>query len=125
MIVPPVGSIPPAVDAAGACQLILTPHSAELVTWGAGGAGKSHPPDVPVRSSDQMAACSYGRPAMRLGMCRRRVAYSRARWLVNASNTMMLRPTVGRLVARVTASDPLALPMKAAIVVTTQDSISR
>jgi uncharacterized protein with PQ loop repeat len=29
--------------------------------------------------SDQMAACSYGRPAMRLGMCRRRVAYSRAR----------------------------------------------
>ena len=72
-----------------------------------------------------MAACSYGRPAMRFGMCRRRVAYSRARWLVNASNTMMLRPTVGRLVARVTASDPLALPMKAPIVVTTHDSISR
>ncbi len=37
----------------------------------------------------------------------------------------MLRPTVGRLVAKVTASDPLALPMKAPIVVTTHDSISK
>ena len=37
----------------------------------------------------------------------------------------MLRPTVGRLVARVTASDPLALPMNAPIVVTTHDSISK
>ena len=37
----------------------------------------------------------------------------------------MLRPTVGRLVARVTASDPLASPMKALMVVSTHDSISK
>jgi hypothetical protein len=50
------------------------------------------------------------RPATRLRMCRPRVAYSRARWLDGASNTRTLRPTVGRLVANVTASNPLALP---------------
>ena len=53
------------------------------------------------------------------------MAYVRARWLDKASNTMMLMPTVGRLVAKVTASDPLALPIKAIVVVTTHDSISK
>lgn len=73
---------------------------------------------------DQIAACSYGRPAMRFGTCRPRTAYARARWLDRASNTIMLRPTVGRLVASVTASDPLALPIKAMVVVNTHDNIS-
>ena len=57
--------------------------------------------------------------------CLPRTAYWRARLLDRASNTMMLRPTVGRLVAKVTASDPLTLPMNAPIVVTTHDSISK
>ena len=41
------------------------------------------------------------------------MAYTRARWLDKASKTMMLMPTVGRVVAKVMACDPLALPMKA------------
>jgi hypothetical protein len=45
-----------------------------------------------------------------------RVTYPRARWLDRASNTMTLRPTGRRLMANVTASDPLAVPMKAAVV---------
>jgi uncharacterized protein with PQ loop repeat len=40
-------------------------------------------------------------------------AYSRAQWLDSPSNTMMLSPKASRLVARVTTSDPLALPVKA------------
>jgi hypothetical protein len=44
-----------------------------------------------------------------------RVTYPRARWLAGR-NTMTQRPTVRRLMANVTASDPLALPMKAAVV---------
>jgi hypothetical protein len=38
------------------------------------------------------------------------LAYSRARWLDRARHTMTLRPTVGRLVANVTTSDPSASP---------------
>src|SRR5215211_755126 len=72
----------------------------------------------------RIVACSYARPAMRLGTCLPRTAYSRARWLDRASSTIMLIPTVGRLVASVTTSDRFALPTNAPMVVNTHDNMS-
>jgi uncharacterized protein with PQ loop repeat len=45
-------------------------------------------------SRSQMAACSGTRPATRSGIYGSRLAYSRAMWLDEASNTMTLKPTV-------------------------------
>jgi hypothetical protein len=41
-----------------------------------------------------MEACSGTRPETRSGIYDSRVAYSRAMWLDEASNTMTLKPTV-------------------------------
>jgi uncharacterized protein with PQ loop repeat len=62
------------------------------------------------------------RAATGIGICGFRVAYSRAMRLNKASSTIILRPTIGTLVGKVTTSGPLARGTNAAIVLITHAS---